>query len=227
MYTAEKRRVRDAEKRRERLEFKFITEYVRALHSDIYGKAKELFHNIRQKYPDRVRDLTKTYEFMSMVTPDKDVPRYYMSRRTKETTITSKMMVLEIPLMTPQDVPVSSPPQASPHPLPPQASPHPLPPQASPHPLPPQASPHPLSPQASPHPPTPQTLPPTTLSLPPPLSEEVYIQLLQDLQCDPDLARILNDFPLHHEDECMTDDIWDSIQTLEVSPLEQELSNIL
>ena len=207
MYTAEKRRVRDAEKRRERVEFKFIAEYVRALHSDIYGKAKEFYYNIRQKYPDRVMDLTKTYEFVSKTTPGKDVPRYYMARRTKETTITSKMMVLEIPLMTPQAVAVSSPPQASPQPLPPQASP-------------PQASPHPQPPQASPHPPTPQTLPP-------PLSEEVYIQLLQDLQSDPDLARILNDFPLHHEDECMMDDIWDSIQTLEVSPLKQELSNIL
>ena len=196
MYTLAKRRVREAERRMERVEFKFITEYVKALHGDIYEKAKELYENTRQKYPDGVKDLTKTYEFMSVATPGKHVPRYYMSRRTKETTIMSKQMVLEIPLMLPQAVAVSSP--RTTVSSPPQASPHPLPPTTL-------SSPHPV----------------------PPLSEEVYYELLQDIQHDPDLARILNDFPLHDEDECMRDNIWDSIQTQEISPLEQELSNIL
>ena len=225
MYTSEKRRLRDAEKRVERLHYKFVNDYVKALHGDIYEKAEELYQSTRQKYPSGVKDLTKTYEFMNTVTPQKPVPRYYMSRKTKEKT-TMKRMVLEIPLLPPQAV-------SSPHPSPPQAvsSPHPSPPQAvsSPHPSPPQAvsSPHPSPPQAvsSPHP-----SPPTTVSLPP-LSEEVFQQLLQDIYQDPDLVKILEGFPI--DDECMTDtadlqpDIWDSIQPQDISPLQQELSNML
>ena len=192
MYTSEKRRLRDAEKRVERMHYKFINDYVKALHGDIYKKAEELYQSTRQKYPDGVKDLTKTYEFMKTVTPQKQVPRYYMSRKTKEET-TTKRMVLEIPLMPPTAV-------SSPHPLPPQA--------------------------VSLPPPS----PPPAVSLPP-LSEEVFLQLLQDLHHDPDLVKILEDFPI--DDECMTDttdlqpDIWDSIQSQDISPLQQELSNML
>ena len=255
MYTAAKRRVREAEKRNERVEFKFITEYTKALHGDIYKEAKELYQNIRQKYPERIKDLTKTYEFMSVVTPGKDIPRYYMHRKTKKPIIPPKRMVLEIPLIPPQVLPQPVSPQASPQPVSPQASPQPVSPQASPQPVLPQASPQPVSPQASPQPVLPQASPQPVLPqaspqpvlpqaspqpvlpqaspqpvLPqalPPLSEEVYCLLIQDLQQDPDLFRILNNFPLHDEDECMRDNIWDTIQIDDISPLEQELYNIM
>ena len=237
MYTAAKRRVREAEKRNERVEFKFITEYTKALHGDIYKEAKELYQNIRQKYPERIKDLTKTYEFMSVVTPGKDIPRYYMHRKTKKPIIPPKRMVLEIPLIPPQVLPQPVSPQASPQPVSPQASPQPVSPQASPQPVLPQASPQPVLPQASPQPVLPQASPQPVLPqaspqpvLPqalPPLSEEVYCLLIQDLQQDPDLFRILNNFPLHDEDECMRDNIWDTIQIDDISPLEQELYNIM
>ena len=237
MYTAAKRRVREAEKRNERVEFKFITEYTKALHGDIYKEAKELYQNIRQKYPERIKDLTKTYEFMSVVTPGKDIPRYYMHRKTKKPIIPPKRMVLEIPLIPPQVLPQPVSPQASPQPVSPQASPQPVSPQASPQPVLPQASPQPVLPQASPQPVLPQASPQPVLPqaspqpvLPqalPALSEEVYCLLIQDLQQDPDLFRILNNFPLHDEDECMRDNIWDTIQIDDISPLEQELYNIM
>ena len=98
MYTAAKRRVREAEKRVERLHYKFINEYVKNLHHNIYKDAENLYNATRQKYPDGVKDLTKTVEFMAVATPDKTVPRYYMSRKTTGTT-TEMEMVLRIPLI--------------------------------------------------------------------------------------------------------------------------------
>ena len=174
MYTAAKRRVREAEKRVERLHYKFINDYVKNLHHNIYKDAENLYNTIRQKYPDGVKDLTKTVEYMEVVTPGKTVPRYYMSRKTTETT-TEMEMVLRIPLIQhdgkntktqdvafPQDV-ASPPPTAS----------------------------------------FPQDVasPPPTASFPqdvalPVLPEKVYQDLLQELQKDSDLMEILNNSPL-------------------------------
>ena len=212
MYTSKKRKVREAEKRVERLHFRFISDYVKVLHSDIYKKAEELYQSIRQKYPDGVKDLTKTFEYMNTVTPNNQVPRYYMSRKTKEKS-TTKRMVLEIPLFPSSDV--SSPP---PH----VSSP---PPDVS---LPP---PHVSSPSSDVSSPPPHvSSPPPDVSLPP-LSEEVFLQLLKDLHQDPDLSKILDGFPL--DDDSMMDtttdlqpDVWDSIRPQDISPLEQELCNV-
>ena len=201
MYTAAKRRVREAEKRVERLHFKFINDYVKNLHHNIYKDAENLYNTIRQKYPDGVKDLTKTVEFMEVATPDKTVPRYYMSRKTTETT-TEMEMVLTIPLIqhdgkNTKTQAVTSPPTASfPQDVasPPTAS---FPQDVA---SPPTAS----FPQDVASPPTasfPQDVAsPPTASFPqdvalPVLPEKVYQDLLQELQKDPDLMEILNNFP--------------------------------
>ena len=185
MYTAAKRRVREAEKRVERLEFKFISEYVKVLHGDIHKKAEDLYKSIRQKYPDGVKDLTKTVEYMNAVTPPPPA--------------------------------VSSPPPVVSSPPPVVSSPPPV--VSSPPPV--VSSPPPVV-----------SSPPPVVSSPTPLpllSEEVFHQLLQDLQQDPDLAKILNDFPL---DDSIMDtgdlhhDIWDSIIPEDMSSLEQELESV-
>ena len=206
-----KRRAREAEKRVERLHFKFITEYVKCLHGDIYDKAEGLYNNTRQQYPDGVKDLTKTVEFMHAVTPNKAIPRYYTHRKGNEThTEKNNMqeMVLNIPLIPlsktrSMSVVVSSPP---------------------------------------------------AVSQPLPLSDEVYQELLNELQQDPDLLQILNDFPIddmdvssqQHDpdplqilndfpiddmdvssyndmDDSLYNDIWDAIIPDDVTPLEKEL----
>ena len=228
MYTAEKRRVRDAEKRMERLHYKFISEYVKVLHGDIYEKAENLYQTTRQKYP-RVKDLTKTMEYVKAVTPHKPVPRYYMSRKTN----TEMEMVLQIPLLSNTAVASRQPPAVS-SPQPPAvavSSPQP-PAVAVSSPQPPAVS----SPQppavASPQPPavsSPQ--PPAVSSLPLPLSDEVFKHLLQDLQQDPDLMNILDGFLLNDNDSMvdttnLESDIWASIRPEENTPLEKELCNV-
>ena len=184
MYTSEKRRVREAEKRVERVRYKFITEYVRCLHGDIYKKAEELYDSTRQKYPDGVKDMTKTVEFMQVTTPNKRIPRYYSSRKTERRGTAE--MVLEIPLLD-LNKGTSLPPPAS-------------------------------SPQL------PSSPPPASL----PLSEEVFQQLLQELQHDPDLSHILNEFDSHmdvsqQDDLACNDDLWDVIMPDNLTPLEKEL----
>ena len=217
MYTAAKRRVREAEKRVERLHYKFINEYVKNLHHNIYKDAENLYNTIRQKYPDGVKDLTKTVEFMEVATPDKTVPRYYMSRKTTETT-TEMEMVLRIPLIqhdgkNTETQAVTSPPTASF----PQDVASPPPTASFPRDV---TSPPPVAP-----PPSPQDV-----ALPV-LPEKVYQDLLQELQKDPDLMEILNDFPLDGEfsgKDTTTDvnDIWESIMPDDMSLLEDELCNV-
>ena len=171
MYTATKRRLREAEKRVERLHYKFITEYMKSLHKDIFDKAEELYKNTRLLYPDGVKDLTKTIEFMQTVTPNKTIPRYYACRKTNETHIRAsngREMVLEIPLMPQSET--TSPPVAAP--------------------------------------------PPPAVSQPLLLPADVYEELLQDLQKDPDLRQILNDFPLDDMQELSNDLPHDDMQEL-------------
>ena len=208
MYTAAKRRVREAEKRVERLHYKFINEYVKNLHHNIYKDAENLYNTIRQKYPDGVKDLTKTVEFMAVATPDKTVPRYYMSRKTTGTT-TEMEMVLRIPLIQHDGENTGT--------------------QAVTSPPSPQDVALPVLPEkvyvAVTSPPSPQDV-----ALPV-LPEKVYQDLLQELQKDSDLMEILNNFPLDDEfsgnDTTMdVNDICESIMPDDMSPLEDELRNV-
>ena len=75
-----KRSVREAEKREERLYYMFIAKYIEGLHRNVYNQAKDFYQKVRYKNP-RVRDLTKTKEFMETITPNTTIPRYYTSKQ--------------------------------------------------------------------------------------------------------------------------------------------------
>ena len=238
---------------------------MRSLHSDLYDKADELYQNTRLLYPDGVKDLTKTVEFMVVTKPGKTIPRYYSNRKTNKAPIgtsNGREMVLEIPLMSQTEM--TSPPVAAPSPTvplmsqmemtsPPVAAPSPTtplmsqiettsPPVAAPFPTAPLMSQMEMTspPVAAPSPTTPlmsqmeMTSPPvvapspTAVSQPLLLEQHVYEELLQDLQKDPDLSRILNDFP----NDFPPDDtlgLWNDFppdDMMELTPLERELQQL-
>ena len=246
MYTAGKRRVREAEKRLERLEFKFITEYVKSLHGDIYRKAKELYQNARQLYPN-VKDLTKTVEFMSTVTPHKVIPRYYTQRKANDTEKNStREMVLEIPLLFPNkttSTPVDTQPtqpseetyqsaEVSQPTLPSEETYQSA--EVSQPTLPSEET-YQSAEVSQPTLPSEETYQPAEVSQPTLLSQETYEELLKELQQDPDLMQILNDFSIdtppddmdvftyNDDDDGMNNDIWPSIIPDMVTQLEKEL----
>ena len=74
------RRINDCRRRVEKNRYKFITTYVETFHEKVYKEAEELYHAIRQDNPD-TKDLTKTIEFLKVVSPGKRVPKYYEKKR--------------------------------------------------------------------------------------------------------------------------------------------------
>ena len=252
-----KRLVREAEKRSERVYFKFISSYVKHVHSNIYEEADSLHKTIRGKYSASVRDLTKTQEFMNAVAPSKKVPRYYMRRVAKQVNMLGA--VLEIQLLPsstpqtssqPQHVDVASPQTSS---LPqhvdvasPQTSSLPqhvdvASPQTSSLPqhvdvASPQTSSLPqhvdvASPQTSSLPQHIDVASPQTSSHPLTLlPEATYKQLLEELQQDPELMDILNNFPtttMQDNDDTLLQDIWEDICPEHITPLEVEIETTI
>ena len=237
---------REAHRNRQRLEYKFITEYVRNIHKDIYDEANSFYKTVKENNPG-VLDLTKTVEFMERAKPYEYIPRYYYIRRRRTTTTTARKqteltMALSIPLMTmpslAQPSPVTVPPAEEPLPLA-QPSPVTVPPAEEPLPLA-QPSPVTVPPAEEPLPlaqPSPVTVPPTEeplpLAAPSPvivltpadplplavpsedlkLPEEQYQQLLQELNQDPDLHMLFNNFDIPSDDEGMNPQVWNDIST--------------
>ena len=231
---------REAHRNRQRLEYKFIIEYVRNIHKDIYDDANSFYKTVKENNPG-VRDLTKTVEFMGRVKPHEYIPRYYYTRKGRTTTTARKQteltMSLNIPLMmtTPavplplaeeplplaQPSPVTVPPAEEPLPLaqpspvtvPPAEEPLPLA-QPSPVTVPPAEEPLPLAPPSpvivlTPADPLPLAVPSEDLKLP----EEQYQQLIQELNQDPDLNMLFNNFDIPSDDEGMNPQVWNDIST--------------
>ena len=175
----QKRRTRQAQRTAERHYYKFISSYVKATYKDIFDEAHTMFTNAKEENPG-VKDLTKTTFYMRRTHPDVVVPRYYNNRKLKSATQKREeytQMVLSIPLMSKQTTDsLLSATDATPTPL-----------QSTPLPT--------TAATATPLQSTPQPPEPETESILPLLSEETYMSLLEDLQKDPDLERILNDFP--------------------------------
>ena len=158
-------RGREAKRNDERLYFKFIVKYFEELHPDLFAKATNL-HKETKKLNPNVKDLTKTARFMTAVTPNIPVPRYYYNRLLK-TDIAQQLqrgprMVLQIPLQTQQPSP-----------------------SVTAH--------MPSQPSQSAHIPS----PPAPLLMP----ENVYNQILAEIQGDPDMAQIFRDFSLGNDDD--------------------------
>ena len=152
---------------------------MKSTYKDIFDEAHTMYNEAKEENPG-VKDLTKTVFYMRRTCPDVPVPRYYNSRKLKSVTRKPKeytQMVLNIPLLSKQTTDsLLSATDATPTLL--QSM--PLPTTA--------ATDTPL--QTTPQPPEPETE-----SILPLLPEETYMSLLEELQKDPDLERILNDFP--------------------------------
>ena len=95
-----KRRINDVRRRIENNKYKFISRYIETFHGQIYREAEQSYGIIRQKNPN-TKDITKTVEFLLMVTPNKEIPRYYTTKRNKKTLSkdSGKTIQLNIPLM--------------------------------------------------------------------------------------------------------------------------------
>ena len=167
MWASEKRRARELEKRNERLYYKFVYEYTKCLHPNVYVEAVDMYRKIRELYPTNVKDITKTVEFLAATKPEQSIPRYYYARKTIKPH-NDREMVLEIPLLTPDEMPLAMPPVAAPE-----------------------------APVAAPEAQCPTTTTTTThVQQPPPLLLEshIYDELLKEIQNDPQLNQILSDF---------------------------------
>ena len=260
-------RGREAKRNQERLHFKFIVNYVKELHPEIFTKAAELYDEVKENNPN-VYDLTKTVQFMARVTPGKPIPRYYYQRQTYgQQQQHQQHMVLQIPLLRPDHLPEPQPQLAAPSPqLPEPQLPEPQPQLAAPSPQLPEpqlpepqpqlAAPSPQLPEPqlpepqpqltapspqlpepqpqlpgplpSPQLPEPQPqLPEPQSQLPEPspllLSPDVYMDMLSEIQCDPELDQIFNTL-IHDDDDTMNELIWNNIySTNDMTPLEKNM----
>ena len=183
----------------ERLYFKFISKYIEGVHPAIFAEAVGFYKRTVEKNPG-ISDCTKTIEFVSTVTPNKPIPRHYHRRKLQRPQeITPKMQPLEIPLLTKEQLlAIAANPQLTDEqlsattsttvPVSEQVS-------APPSQLPPQAQ---LSEQVS----APALLNEDLLS------PEIYKQLLEELQLDPQLNQIFEDL---EEDDGMDETVWDDV----------------
>ena len=226
------RRSRQAQATADKYFYKFISRYVEATHNELYKEALALFEQAKTDNPG-VKDLVKTVTYLRKVHPEANIPRYYIRRNLKSkrepNLDNSKHMVLNIPLIS---VKPTCPSPAAP--LPPPEIAMSTPPQLT------ETVQLPL--------PTAAELPPPEIgmSTPPQLTETVqlplpmgtYNDLLNELQSDPELANILNDFPFDSMNasandsvnEFTNDNVLDTDMIFwqdETSPLELEVQTML
>ena len=205
------RRSRQAQTTVDRYFYKFISCYVQAKYNEVYKEAVALLECARAENPG-VKDLVKTATYMRDVHPQMGIPRYYLNRNLKHrqqqpqqpNPHNLKQMVLRIPLTS------SKPPTST-------------------------QSVEPV--QLAEAPTSTQSVEPVQLAEPPtstqsaeaihlPLSDEIYEGLLKELQADPDLANILNNFSKDSKDT--TADVLDTETTpLDHVQTDPELSKIL
>ena len=212
---------RESKRNDERLYFKFIAKYVEGLYPKIFADAVALHEEAKINNP-WVTDKTKTVQFMSKVTPKAPIPRYYYRRQREQQQEQQQQkmqqeMQLEIQLLsheqtsvimtTPSPAPVQDPEQSqifndimedndvpAPVPLP---------------------VPSPVSPVLSPV----SSAVPVPLSVPSPVSPldqealllppELYIDMLREIQLDPELSQIFDD--ITEDNEGMNEMVWNDI----------------
>ena len=201
------RRSRQAKTTADRYFYKFISSYVETKYNDAYKEAITLLERAKAENPG-VKDLVKTATFMREVHPEIVIPRYYLNRNLKQQRHNLKEMVLHIPLESykpPTDTQTVEPVQ----------------------PVEPPTDTQTVEPVQPVEPPTDtQTVEPVL----PPLPDEAYQGLLRELQQDPDLSSILNDFSM----DTTTPDVFDNMLNDDLifwqdenSPLELELETLL
>ena len=86
---------------------RFITEYVRCKHAEIYQEAEAFYNHVKELNPNR-RDLTKTHHFLVATTDFVDHNEFYNRKKKKDheknhpvTTINDNM-VLRVQLLAPE-----------------------------------------------------------------------------------------------------------------------------
>ena len=193
---------REAKRNNERLEYKFFFEYFKRQHEDLYGEARSFYEKVKKNNPN-VRDLTKTIEFVAKTKPNEDIPKYYYRRRAqaaparpKQTELT---MVLNIPLATnpSSQAPIETPSQA------------------------------PIETNPSSQAPI-ETNPPSQVIEEEPLilGDDIFHHLIGEIQEDPDLWAIFNNFeiPNMNDDDGMNPQVWNDMNELQnISLSEMEI----
>ena len=196
--------------------------YIKHAHPTVYEEAYNTYEKLNTMYPN-TRDLRKTPYFINI---KKGVEKEPFEKKPSGKNSQGDKFTLKIPLLRvkTQTTTTSSSVAASfPFPVVP-SSPSPVVP-SSPSPVVP-SSPSPVVP-SSPSPVVPSSPSPVVASAPsPPLPvlspvpSEVYQTLLEELQQDPQLYQIFNNFPLQEMDKLVAEDIGDID---DISPLEVEL----
>ena len=80
-----------------------MCEYFEGTHNDLFNEAHAFYKEVKEKYP-QVKDVTKTQEFMSRVTPNVPIPYYYLKRQRANTQKSSHLMQLQIPLLNVEEL---------------------------------------------------------------------------------------------------------------------------
>ena len=229
---------REAHRNSERLYYKFISQYFEGVHKEWFEEAHAFFNEVKQKYPT-VKDVTKTEDFMSRVTPDLPIPYYYLKRPINRPK--PPQMQLQIQLMDAQELqgavtqeePVATVPACVSDSDVPVATVPACVPDGDVQDLP-AASIVATVPACVPDGDV-QDLPAASMDVQdladdetlPILPNDVYEGLMSEIHKDPDLMKILDDFPDFDDDEfeSMNPSVWYDIQP-NISPLEIEISNI-
>ena len=233
MSNLERRRELRAKRTVESNHAKFISQYMKSKHPDIYAEAEQVYQSMKERNPGR-KDITKTIDFLKFTTPYTTYPVYYYQRRkttqknkgdtaqtTKNIRHTMHDMVLNIPLISSQEMAarsdISHPPDITEQPPAIHEQPPTIPEQ------PPAIHEHPPAVHEQPPPihEQPQAIPEQQLVIP----DQLYEDLLQELRQDPDLYRIFNNMDSPGNDMDIPDsDMWDVFNMCEPTPLEAELA---
>ena len=199
-YTLE-REARREDTRRKRQE-RVMCAYVKHAHPAVYKEMCDVYEELNEKRPN-TRDLRETVDFIRLRR------RVENERKPQKNT---RELCLEIPLMrstTTTTTTTTSPPAVSVStPMSPPVVLTPLPTASSPPPVPTASSPPPVPTASS---------PPPVL---PPVPDDTYQELLEELQKDSDLWQIFHDFPVEELDPLVAQDLGDING---ISPLEVEL----
>ena len=217
---------REAKRNKERLEYKFFVQYFKNQHKDLYNEASDFYKQVKEKNPN-VRDLTKTVEFVATTTPNAPIPPYYYRRQSRTTSV--QQMVLNIPLIkqTSQSSTTKLPSPATVQSTAPSTM------VPSPATVPSTVSSTTTTTTTLPSPPTaplPVPSPPTVSSTlqaePLMLPDDIFQGLLSEIQHDPDLWAIFNNFDTVNidDDDEMNPQVWNDLSTQDISPLEMEIN---
>ena len=202
-YTVE-RESRREDTRRKRQE-RVMCEYIKHAHPTAYEEAYKVYEKLNTMYPNK-RDLRKTPYFINVM---KGVEKKSFGMKPSRKNRQGQEFALRIPLMRTETRATTTSSIVVPSSVVAPSSPLPV---------------VPLSPLVVPQPSPPLPELPSVPQPSPPLPIDAYQTLLKELQQDPQLHQILNNFPLQECNEEMDKLVAEDIGDIDgISPLEAEL----